>query len=134
MKVKGIPREDGQKDYLITHDGEEHLAVRENSSSLFSCNGLTATLKQIKTRVLLGQIPAAPEQEKTKVEKAGLWDHVDACALLVLTIGDQSNHKYQSEIMRTLDANGYLTETGAPDYRRAMHQLKVNREKTINGQ
>lgn len=122
MKVTGSPRIDGGKDYIINHEGNDYLAAK--TGSLFCCNGVTGTLKELKTRVLLGTMPETKEEE-SNCRKQGLWDHVDPCALLVLTIGDQKAHKYQAEIMRTLDANGYLTEKGAPDYRRAMHNLKV---------
>ena len=54
MKVKGIPRDDGGKDYLISHNGQQHQATR--NGSLFCCNGVTDTLRNIKKMIQGGEL------------------------------------------------------------------------------
>lgn len=128
MKVTGLPRDDGGKDYLISHNNQEHKATR--NGSLFYCNGVTDTLKAIKLMIELGELPDAvdsqPVQPTENIE-VGLWDCVHPCALLVLTVGDRAlDDDMRKQFIRTLDSYGWMTEKGSPDYRRAMHEYNLN--------
>lgn len=115
MKVTGIPRDDGGKDYLISHNGQQHKATR--SGSLFCCNGFTGTLRGIKNRILRGELVESQSpnntiggviqihdetkeirekfedirkriQEDDPSRGVGLWDCVHPCALLVKIMVD----------------------------------------------
>lgn len=129
MKVKGITNDSGVKDYLITHDGKSYEATR--SGGLFSCCGVTDTLKAIKSMIESGEISdieMPPEaSQHNPADSPGLWGCCHPCALLVLTVGDRAlDNEMRVQFIRTLDSYGWLTETGAPDYRKAMREYKLN--------
>jgi hypothetical protein len=110
VKVTGVYRDDGGKDYLISHNGKQHKATK--SGSLFSCNGVTDTLRNIKKMIqggelvtsqppinaIVGAIQIHDEtneirekfsdirkriQEDKPSSDVGLWDCVNPCALIV---------------------------------------------------
>lgn len=149
MKVTGIPRDDGGKDYLISHNGKQHKATR--SGSLFCCNGFTGTLRGIKNRIQRGelaiggviQIHDETKEIREKFEDirkriqeddpssgVGLWDCVHPCALLVRIMVDM-HHEFMpqgldAEIDRTLDAHGYLLSDGSYDIEQARRSYRHN--------
>jgi hypothetical protein len=111
MKVTGIPRDDGAKDYSIKHNGTNYKAVR--SGSLFLCNGMKGTLKEIKEHIASGSMTEdEPETESVQVLEPGLWDCVHPCALLVLITdalrsGEDVPDQVFREVSVTLDKYGW---------------------------
>lgn len=130
MKVQGVPNDQGGKDYLISHNGNQHKATR--NGSLFCCNGVTDTLKAIKQMIELGELPDEVDSQPVHTVTpddidVGLWSCVHPCALLVLTVGDRAiEDQMRREFIKTLDNYGWLTEKGSPDYRRAMREYELN--------
>lgn len=128
MKVLGIPRDDGGKDYLISHNGEQHQATR--NGSLFSCNGVTDTLRNIKQMIQKDELTVRqPTTNTTESEPdigVGLWDCVHPCALLVLTVHEMNlPENIRVKAMETLDNYGWLLDCGNPDYERAMRDYQL---------
>jgi len=130
MKLQGVPNDHGGKDYLISHNGNQHKATKHGS--LFCCNGVTDTLKAIKQMIELGELPeevdSQPVHQVTPQDiDVGLWSCVHPCALLVLTVGDRAlDDDMRRQFITTLDNYGWLTEKGSPDYRRAMVEYELN--------
>ena len=131
MKVTGIARDDGGKDYLISHNDEQHKATK--NGSLFSCNGVTDTLKAIKQMIELGEFPQTVDSQPVQVTDdepdlgVGLWDCVHPCALLVLTVGDRGiDDEMRRHFISTLNNYGWLLECGSPDYERAMRDYQLH--------
>ena len=110
MKVTGIPRDDGAKDYSIQHNGTNYKAVR--CGSLFLCNGMKGTLKEIKVHISNGSLDDdEPEPDPVQYYR-GLWDCVHPCALLVLITdalrsGEDVSDQIHREVAVTLDKYGW---------------------------
>tara|TARA_R110000824_G_scaffold136839_2_gene300689 strand:+ start:3048 stop:3509 length:462 start_codon:yes stop_codon:yes gene_type:complete len=145
MKVTGKERDDGGKDYLISHNGKTYMATK--SGSLFCCEGVTDTLKVIKKMIEDGMIEVIESMQLGEVSVndkeaevdpkpdigIGLWGCVHPCALLVLTVGDRAlDDEMRKQFILTLDNYGWLMECGSPDYRRAMRDYKVQLESVSN--
>jgi hypothetical protein len=131
MKTTGILRDDGGKDYLISHNGEQHKATK--SGSLFSCNGVTDTLRTIKQMIESGAMPPTVDSQSVQVPDhepdlgTGLWDCVHPCALLVLTVGERGiDDEMRKHFVSTLNNYGWLLECGSPDYERAMRDYQLH--------
>ena len=154
MKVTGIPRDDGGKDYLISHNGEQHQATK--TGSLFCCNGVTNTLRNIKKMIQGGELVTSQppinaiggaiqihdetkeirekfsdirkriQEDKPNID-VGLWDCVHPCALLVLTVHELNlPEDMRVKTMETLDNYGWLTECGNPDHERATRDYQLH--------
>lgn len=129
MRVTGIPRDDGGKDYLISHNGQQHQATR--NGSLFSCNGVTDTLRNIKKMIQGGELAARQPTTNTSDGEpnidVGLWDCVHPCALLVLTVYELDlPEDMRVKTMETLDNYGWLTECGNLDHERATRDYQLH--------
>lgn len=135
MKVTGIPRDDGGKDYLISHNGQQHKATR--NGSLFSCNGVTDTLKAIKQKIESGELASTEDSdqeqatEDTHQNDVGLWDCVHPCALLI-KLWTEPHIEFMPEglvpeIVRTLDAYGYMLPEGGCDTQQANHDYQIGK-------
>ena len=61
MKVTGKERDDGEKDYLLSHEKNTYTAVK--SGNLFCCEGTTDTLKAIKQMIEDGMIGAVESKD-----------------------------------------------------------------------
>lgn len=139
MKVTGKERDDGGKDYLISHNGKTYMATK--SGSLFCCEGVaTGTLKAIKEKIIqmsfLGEVSVNDKEVEVDPKPdigIGLWGCVHPCALLVLTVGDRAlDDEMRKQFILTLDNYGWLMECGSPDYRRAMRDYKVQLDSVSN--
>lgn len=130
MKVKGIKRDDGKKDYQISHENKSYTAVR--NGSLFLCNGMKGTLKEIKDYIASCPTESGPSEED-ELETQGVhqgystWDCVNPCALLVLltdpmTVTRGVPDQVYKEVSRTLDNYGWKID-GQPDTSRADREM-----------
>lgn len=131
MKVTGVQRRDGNKDYYITHEGKNYTAVRRDDR--FTCNGVTATLREIKEQIKHGSIPSddLPGYSgviEVEIPECETWACVHPCAHLVLCFDTPDT--IPEEVMKTLDAWGWLDESGKPDTKRADRELA--RSQTLN--
>lgn len=137
MKVKGMQRPDGKRDYVLSHNGRQFLAV--NHGHYFLLEGVSGTLKSLKQRVIEGYFDVVPDRpievspdDPSEAEdydsKPQLWDCVEPCALLTLLFLEHPSGKYGSEIFRTLDNHGYLNEAKFPDEERARHDYEQQKE------
>ena len=116
MKVTGIQRTDGDKDYYITHDGVSYTATKVGNQ--FECNGVTSTLRDIKSRIVAGTLEGVDLGSNDEVVALQLvsndtWSCVHPCALIALFMS------LDDEVKRTLDAWGWLDENGEVDIERA---------------
>ena len=131
MKVTGVKRDDGLKDYQISHGNKNYTAVR--SGSLFVCNGIKGTLREIKDYISSSKETAELEPQPVQ-ERAGTWDSVDPCALLVLLTDPVLMARgvpdaVYKEVSRTLCNYGWKTDDGFPDRRRADREMCNFRQK-----
>lgn len=135
MKVTGMPRGDGGKDYLISHNGEQHKATR--NGSLFCCKGVTGTLKAIKQKIESGELASTEDSDQEQATEdahqndVGLWDCVHPCALLI-KLWTEPHIEFMpegldSEIERTLDAYGYMLPEGGCDTEQANHDYQIGK-------
>lgn len=131
MKVTGIPRDDGAKDYSINHNGTNYKAVR--SGSLFLCNGVTGTLREIKRSIIDGSLSIGETDPDPSEDIIGTWDCVHPCALLALITDalrsgeDIPDHVYR-EIAVTLDKYGWGQDI-SEDLVRADKEMRNFRER-----
>jgi len=115
MKVKGIKRNDGKKDYRISHENKNYKAVK--CGSLFLCNGMKGTLKEIKVHISNGSLDDDEPEPDPVQYMNGLWDCVHPCALLVLiTDALRSGEDIPDQVFKegavTLDKYGWGRNAG----------------------
>lgn len=125
MKTTGKLRDDGSKDYSIHHNGTTYKAVR--SGSLFLCNGMKGTLKEIKESIAAGSLDDQKPEPQAVQQMSGTWDSVHPCALLVLLTDPVSltsgiTDEVYKEVSRTLDNYGWKFD-GVPDVERAEREM-----------
>lgn len=123
LKVKGVLDESGVKNFLIeTPDSGSYFAMRQpNGKFTVGDDGVSRTLKQCKEVVANDAVvffadatePSGPPQRDET------WGCVDPCALLIL----KSDELADQEVLRTLDAYGWLLPSGEPDIEQARDNL-----------
>jgi len=131
MKVTGIKRDDGEKDYSIQHNGTNYRAVK--SGSLFVCNGVKGTLKNIKDSIASGSISCDELEGQPVQDCIGTWDCVHPCALLVMLTDPVAMTKgvtdsVYKETRRTLSNYGWMLD-GVPDTIRADKEMRNFKER-----
>ena len=122
MKVTGIKREDGGKDYQIRHEGETYLAVRE-ANGRFNIQGVRGSLKQLKMAVESGDFTTKEVEARVVFKPQGTFDCVNPCAFLV-AFWSAIPQPAKEECLRTLDSWGWLDEQGNPDMAQAKRELR----------
>ncbi len=132
MKTTGKLRDDGSKDYSIHHNGTTYKAVR--SGSLFLCNGMKGTLKQIKESIADGSLDNQKPEAQSVQQMQGTWDSVHPCALLVILTDPIAMTKgvspaFYKEVKRTLNNYGWTVDGAIPDYIRADKEFRNFKEK-----
>lgn len=134
MKVKGLPRSDGSKDYSIVHEGEEYTAIR--NGSLFLCNGVTGTLREIKQSIQDGVISIHQHEPNPCEGISDSWECVPPATLVALMLSVSlkgSELNIFDECLRTLDCYGFIKENGAVDKEEALriyNKFKEKRDET----
>ena len=143
MKTVGKTREDGTKDYVITHEGRSYHVVRQGAR--FKFGWFSGTLKEIKGAIASGLLfhdsdkpqdesHAASEDEphdasdpigETVVITKDQWACMHPCAILALC------HEHIpaelglcDDIMHTLDAFAWLDDKGNIDIAKALRDKK----------
>ena len=130
MQVKGLPRPDGSKDYSIMHEGEEYTAIR--NGSLFLCNGMTGTLREIKQSIQDGVISINQQEPDPCEGLSDSWACVPPATLVALmlsvSIKDEDINMFD-ECLRTLDCYGFIKENGSVDKDEALRIYNKFKEK-----
>lgn len=144
LKTKRVQRDDGNNDYkIITDQGDVYYLKREGNG--FTCNGKHGSIKFIKKLIETGEIPGSRgriAEDDTHVRIAeddgvavriaedetdgsnGTWECMHPCAIITLLWGSAGGYAMKADIRHTLDAYGWLTPDGKPDYRRAMAERR----------
>ena len=149
MKVTGVKRDDGSKDYeVITDDNRRFMCVRHGQK--FQCCGVIGTMKQLKQMIADGTLVwgANPDEEGTEPEPTfdghplckPAWECVDPCALLILFLvgaGEvsQSGEWALEEPTRhsaydTLDKLGWLLADKNVDVAKALREHATHKRLT----
>lgn len=130
MQVNGIPRPDGSKDYRIVYEGQEYTAIR--NGSLFLCNGMTGTLREIKQSIQDGVISIHQQEPNPCEGLSDSWDCVPPATLVALmvsvSIRDEDINMFD-ECLRTLDCYGFIKQNGAVDKEEALRIYNKFKEK-----
>jgi hypothetical protein len=128
MKVTGIKRDDGSKDYSIVHDGCEYFAQRKGQR--FECRGMTGTMKEIKDAVEAGTLGGMDEGESSEPlsrSTGGVWDCVNPNALLVLALEKLDctamGADWHRAVRESLDCAGYLGPQGQHEVETAQREF-----------
>ncbi|MGI9459464.1 MAG: hypothetical protein ACR2NF_05650, partial [Pirellulales bacterium] len=113
------------KHFEITDSsGDVYIAMRQpNGKFTIGDDGVSRTLKQCKEAVVNDAVvffADATEAPET-AEGGDTWSCVDPCALLIKFATTVSHHP---EIRRTLDALGWMTTDGVPDFEAADENFK----------
>ena len=125
MKVTGIPRDDGAKDYSIQHNGTNYKAVK--CGSLFLCNGMKGTLKEIKVHIANGSLDDdEPERSRSIHERTVGLLFIPALLVLItdaLRSGEDIPDQVFREVAVTLDKYGWGKNT-SEDLVRANKEMR----------
>ena len=128
MKVFGVDRGDGVKDYVIEHNGVQHLCTRQANGKWFELHGQLGTMKSLKKYVeTLGDEPEAPQEAAEPVMNRE-W-RTDPAALLAMLYEGMTVDR--DAIMDTLDSWGYVTPAGEIDTESARKTFKASHEDKI---
>lgn len=155
VKATGIKREGAEngKDYRLEFGGV-YWIVQKQGNRWFTEDGSRSgkTVKDLKAQlvervenppqeadvalkpVLPGDAPAwvlerdkrAQEEEVPILTDPDTWDCIHPCALLIICRVPMG-----SEILRTLDAYGYLTADGVPDVEGALREYNLKYERQV---
>lgn len=148
LEAVGMRDSEGKKvGYRIQHNGKVYEAVR-TPDERFECDGFVGTLKQVKLNIKSGGLDHFADADKAAIAQQGVsdvdstslthhadgatWDCVSPCAMLILFC-TQLDHP---EVLRTLDAYGWLLPDGTPNIEDARVQMKKRQKQnggTITG-
>lgn len=157
VRATGYEREDGRKGYRLNYGGRFWNVHKEGNWWHKEESDLRAhTMKELKllmietveaglpdpkvekdeirvpaTNITRFEDLAAAMEEGDVVQSVAAWDCIHPCALLILCQVEMG-----PEVLRTLDAFGYLTPDGVPDVEGALreYQLKYEQPMQIGGQ
>lgn len=134
LQAVGMHDSDGKKiGYRIHHQGKVYEAFR-TPDERFECDGFVGTLKQVKHNIQAGGLdyfadagktPSSAEPQEADTNDEGLacnpdaWDCVPPCAMLILFCTTLDH----PEVLRTLDAYGWLLPDGTPNIDDARLQM-----------
>lgn len=128
MKVYGVNRCDGTRDYVIEHEGVQYLCTRQGQK--FELHGRVGTMKSLKEYVsTLGDEPEEPQESVEPVMNRE-W-RTDPAALLAMIYEGMTVDR--DDIMETLDSWGYVTPEGEVDTESARRSIKALHKDRIYG-
>lgn len=134
LQAVGMHDEHGNKiGYRIHHEGKVYEAFR-TPDERFKCEGFVGTLKQVKQNIQAGgldhfadatQRPETPHNDEGLADNPDAWNCVPPCAMLILFCTALDH----PEVLRTLDAYGWLLPDGTPNIEDARYQMNKRRKR-----